>query len=67
MGGAAGDFIHTGEHTGDHGDITADTGMAIIMDTGEGMVMGMVMGTGQVMLQASETPTGMYIITAARE
>ena len=63
MDGAAGDFIHTGEHTGDQGDITMDTGMAIIMDTIEGMVM----GTGPVMPQASVTPTGMYITTAARE
>ena len=66
MGGAAGDSILTGEHTGDQGDITADTGMAIIMDTGGGMVMGMVMGTGPVMPQAREIPTGMYIITAVQ-
>ena len=63
MAGAAGDFIHTGEHTGVPGDITMDTGMDIIMDTG----VGMVMDTGPVMLQASAIPTGMYIITAARE
>ena len=62
MDGAAGDFIHTGEHTGDQGDITMDTGMAIIMDTIEGMVM----VTGPVMPQASVTPTGMYITTAVQ-
>ena len=60
--GAAGDSIHTGEHTGDLGDITGDTGMDIIMDTGEGMAM----DTGPVMPQAIVTPTGMYITTAAQ-
>jgi hypothetical protein len=40
--------------------------MAIIMDIGEGMVMGMVMATGPVMPQANETPTGMYITTAVQ-
>lgn len=67
MGGEAGDSILTGEHTGDQGDITMDTGMAIIMDTIEGMVMVTVMVTGPVMPQASETSTGMFITTATRE
>ena len=63
MAGAAGDFIHTGEHTGVPGDITMDTGMDIIMDTGGVMAM----DTGLVMLQANTIPTEMYIITAVQE
>ena len=62
MVGAAGDSILTEEPTGDHGDITMDTGMAIIMDIGEVMVM----DTGLVMRLASAIPTGMYITTAVQ-
>jgi hypothetical protein len=63
MVGAAGDFIHTGEHTGDRVDITGGTGMAIIMDTIEGMVT----DTGPVMPRASATPTGMFITSVTQE
>jgi len=63
MAGAAGDFIHTGEHIGVLGDITMDTGMDIIMDTGGDMVM----DTGLVMLRANAIQTEMYIITAIQE
>jgi hypothetical protein len=62
MAGAAGDFIHTVEHTGDQGDITMDTGMDIIMDTGGDMAM----DTGLVMLRANAIQTEMYILTVVR-
>jgi hypothetical protein len=51
------------ELTGDRGDITMDTGMAITMATIEGMVM----VTGPVMRQANAIPPGMFIITVVRE
>jgi hypothetical protein len=63
MGGAAGDFIHTGEHTGDHEDITGDIVTVTIGDTIEAMAM----DTGPVMPRVTAMPTVMYITTAAQE